>query len=220
MTARRATRAGGPGTAGASRRPPARERILESACDLIAEAGIDEVRIARVAMRAGASTALVHHYFSTREELLEQALLHSFELVGDERFGSNGAAAERTLSATERLARVIRECLPEPGPQEREWVLWVELWLRAVRDPGLRPVATRLYGRYRDWIAAAIAAGVASGEFERVDAERVADHAIALFDGLGLRALLGDPAMDLGEARRVIAELLGRELGLGPGDLW
>ena len=63
------------------------ERILEAACDLIAADGIDEVRIARVARRAGASTALVHHYFSTREELLEQALIHSFEQAGDERFG-------------------------------------------------------------------------------------------------------------------------------------
>ncbi|HEY5334142.1 MAG TPA: TetR family transcriptional regulator, partial [Solirubrobacterales bacterium] len=63
-------------------RESARERILEAACDLIAADGIDDVRIARVAMRAGASTALVHHYFSTREELLEQALLHSFEQAG------------------------------------------------------------------------------------------------------------------------------------------
>ncbi len=37
----------------------ARDRILEAACAAIAEDGIDDVRIARVAMRAGASTALV-----------------------------------------------------------------------------------------------------------------------------------------------------------------
>ena len=77
-------------------RESARERILEAACDLIAAEGIDDVRIARVAMRAGASTALVHHYFSTREELLEQALLHSFEQAGDERFAeAEDEAAER-----------------------------------------------------------------------------------------------------------------------------
>src|SRR6478672_8241042 len=110
-----------------------RERILEAACDLIAADGIDEVRIARVARRAGASTALVHHYFSTREELLEQALIHSFERAGEDRFGDPQARE----SATEGLARAIGDCLPLPGPQEREWVLWVELWLRAVRDPGL-----------------------------------------------------------------------------------
>jgi len=58
------------------------DRILDAACELIAEEGIDEVRIARVAQRARASSTLVHHYFSTREELLEKALVHSFERAG------------------------------------------------------------------------------------------------------------------------------------------
>lgn len=207
------------GEAEGGRPPAARERILEAACDLIAEDGIDEVRIARVAMRAGASTALVHHYFSTREELLEQALMHSFELAGDERFGPASEPGERPRSATAALAQVIRECLPEPGAQEREWVLWVELWLRAVRDPALQPVAARLYGRYRDWIAEAIRAGVVSGEFADVDPERSADHAMAILDGIGLRALLRDPAMELPHARRLIAELIGSELGIEPDRL-
>jgi AcrR family transcriptional regulator len=193
-----------------------RERILEAACDLIAADGIDDVRIARVAMRAGASTALVHHYFSTREELLEQALLHSFELAGDERFGS----AEEGATATARLAAAIEECLPRPGRLERDWVLWVELWLRAARDPELRPLAAGLFDRYREWLAGLIKAGIESGEFERpADLPDLVDRAIAILDGTGLRALLRDPAMELGRARRLAAELLGAELGVDPEEL-
>jgi AcrR family transcriptional regulator len=188
-----------------------RERILEAACDLIATDGIDDVRIARVARRAGASTALVHHYFSTREELLEQALIHSFERAGEDRFGESGA--EET--ATEGLAAAIADCLPLPGPQEREWVLWVELWLRAVRDPGLRPVAARLYERYRKWIAELIRAGVESGEFRSdVEVGPAADLAMALLDGAGIRALLEDPAMNVAGARALVAERLAAELGV------
>ena len=194
-----------------------RERILEAACDLIAADGIDEVRIARVATRAGASTALVHHYFSTREELLEQALIHSFERAGEDRFGD---PPEPTDSATDGLARAIADCLPLPGPQEREWVLWVELWLRAVRDPDLRPVAARLYMRYRKWIAELIRSGLASGEFRSdADPEAVADVAMALLDGAGIRAMLDDPAMDVEAARALVAERLAAELGIDAGAL-
>jgi AcrR family transcriptional regulator len=189
-----------------------RERILEAACDLIAAQGIDEVRIARVATRAGASTALVHHYFSTREELLEEALIHSFERAGEERFGEPSEVEE---TATEALARAIGERLPLPGPQEREWVLWVELWLRAVREPGLRPVAARLYERYRRWMAALIRAGTQSGEFRSdVDVGAVADLAMALLDGAGVRALIDDPAMDVEAARALVAERLAAALGI------
>jgi len=203
-------------TATATAAPPARARILEAACDLIAADGIDEVRIARVARRAGASTALVHHYFSTREELLEQALLHSFDRVAEERFGGE---PERSETATEALARMIDECLPLPGHRQEEWVLWVELWLRAVRDEHLRPVAARLYRRYSAWLAAAIRAGVESGEFRQVGAREVADRVVALLDGYGIRALLGDPRMDVERARREIEAVLAAELGLEPGAL-
>ena len=193
-------------------------RILDAACDLIAEDGIDEVRIARVAQRAGASTGLVHHYFSTREELLEQALIHSFERSGDERFGDGPGPAPAT--AAEGLALAIRESLPAPGAQEREWVLWVELWLRAVREPDLRPVANRLYKRYREWIAAVIRTGVESGEFEAgLDVEATADVAMALLDGAGVRVMLDDPGMDVKAARRLVAGALAPMLGVEPADL-
>jgi len=195
------------------------QRILGAACDLIAEDGIDEVRIARVAQRAGASTALVHHYFKTREDLLEQALIHSFEQAGEERFGEE-AEAGVSGSAIEALALAIRESLPYPGGQHREWVLWVELWLRAVRDPELRPVAARMYERYREWMSGVIQAGVDSGEFAAgTDVAAATEVAIALLDGTGVRALFEDPAMDVEAARAAVARGLAPALGVGPDAL-
>ncbi|MEZ5060552.1 MAG: TetR/AcrR family transcriptional regulator [Solirubrobacterales bacterium] len=194
-------------------------RILEAACDLIAEEGIDAVRIARVAQRAGASTSLVHHYFSTREELLEQALIHSFERAGDDRFGVAGEVAE-TAPGTAALAEAIRESLPAQGEQEREWVLWVELWLRAVREPDLRPVANRLYDRYREWLAAVVRAGVAAGDFDPgADPEAVADVAMAVLDGAGVRVMLDDPGVGAERARALVAAAIAPMLGVDPDAL-
>ena len=99
-------------------------------------------------------------------------------------------------------------------------MLWVELWLRAVREPGLRPVAARLYERYRSWMAALIRAGVESGEFRSdVDVGAAADLAMALLDGAGVRALIADPAMDVEAARALVAERLAPQLGIEPAAL-
>jgi cytosine/adenosine deaminase-related metal-dependent hydrolase len=99
-------------------------------------------------------------------------------------------------------------------------VLWVEPWLRAVRDEELRPVAADLYRRYRDWMAGFIRAGVESGEFPAdTDVEDTADAAMALIDGVGVRALIGDPAMDVERARQVVAAELADRLDIDPGDL-
>jgi AcrR family transcriptional regulator len=203
-----------------------RGRILEAAADLISKEGIDEVRIARVANRARVSTSLIHHYFSTREELLTDALMLAFDQAAEERFGTEEPEIAKR-SHTDALAVAIEQCLPgpgrtstasssasRPGDAEREWVLWVELWLRAARDPELRPVAARLYERYREWMEELIAAGIEAGEFRDTDPGRVADLALGLFDGLGLRALLEDPGVDLERARTLIAGTLATELGI------
>ncbi len=196
----------------------AQERILEAACDLIASDGIDDVRIARVAMRAGASSALVHHYFSTREELLKQALVHSFESAGDERFG--GEPDQQPATATAGLAVAIESCLPLPGAPQRDWTLWVELWLRAVRDPELRDVAADLYRRYHEWFATAIAAGLKSGEFTSPSsADDLADLAIAVIDGAGVRVLIGDPTLAIPAARELVVRTLATELGVDASAL-
>ncbi|MCB0870307.1 MAG: TetR family transcriptional regulator [Solirubrobacterales bacterium] len=194
----------------------ARDRILEAACASIAEDGIDDVRIARVAMRAGASTALVHHYFSTREELLEEALMHSYELAAEDRFGR---PAEPGASAVARLKVMIDECLPLEGRQHQEWLLWVELWLRAARDEASRPLSQRLYTSYRDWMLAVIRYGVERGEFETADPEASADIAIGLLDGLGIRALMADPDMDVERVRVLAASRIAGELGIAPEAL-
>ena len=196
----------------------ARDRILQAACELIAERGIGGARIAQIARMAGVSTALVHYHFQTREILLAETLDYAFDVASSVRLR---AAAENGGgdSAAKRLADVVEQSLPSTDPARREWQLWAELWLGAARDPSLRPIAAQMYARYRTWIAAAIAEGIAAGEFAPVDAGDTADLAMALIDGLGLRVLLRDPSMPLDRARERIGEILARELRIPAGQL-
>jgi AcrR family transcriptional regulator len=193
-------------------RRSARERILAAAVSQIAREGIDGVRIARIAMVAGVSTALVHYHFDSREALLAEALEYSYLHAGDARIDSE---VPEGASRAERLQSMIEQCLPTTPELEEDWVLWVELWLRAIRHPELRPVAEDLYARLRAWFADEIAAGVTSGEFERCDPDEVADRTLALLDGYGVRTLIGDSTIPLERARRAVASSLARDLGLG-----
>ena len=189
----------------------ARERILAAAVERIARDGIDEVRIARIAMDAGVSTSLVHYHFDTRDALLEEALEYSYELAGDVRLGPEGDVDE--FGSVRRLAAMIDQFLPYPGLLERDWILYVELWLRAIRHPEIRPTAGRLYARMHAWFAEAIRTGVERGEFPAdADVDRVANRILALADGYGVRALFGD--LDVALARQEIWDGVKTELGL------
>jgi AcrR family transcriptional regulator len=191
----------------------ARERILAAAVRRIASEGIDGVRIARIAMDAGVSTALVHYHFDSRDALLAEALDYSYAHADDSR--TAGAELPASRSHAERLESMVDQCLPSTPELRDDWVLWVELWLRAVRHAELRPFAAELYARMHGWLASEIAEGVRDGEFGRCDPEDVADRTLALIDGFGVRTLVGDPMVPLERARRAVTSSLARDLGLG-----
>jgi AcrR family transcriptional regulator len=198
-------------TGAAATERDARERILAAAVGQIASDGIDGVRIARIAMRAGVSTSLVHYHFETRDALLEQALDYSYELAGDVRLGPERDVVK--VGSVRRLAAMIDQFLPYPGILERDWILWVELWLRAVRHTEMRPTAARLYARMRNWFSEAIATGIERGEFPAgADPDRIADRILALSDGYGVRVLFGN--LDVQHARREIWAAIRDELTL------
>jgi len=193
-------------------KPSARDRILAAAAGQIAREGIDGVRIARIAIEAGVSTALVHYHFETRDALLAEALDYSYSHAGDARISSGELPA---ASHAERLQSMIEQCLPTTPSLEQDWVLWVELWLRAARHPELRPVAEELYARLHAWFRDEIAAGVDDGEFARCDPDEVTDRLLALLDGYGIRTLIGDGAIPLERARDAVSSALACDLGLG-----
>jgi AcrR family transcriptional regulator len=182
----------------------ARQRILDAAVQRIAREGIDDVRIARIAMDARVSAGLLHSPCASRDALLAEALEHSYERAGDARI----AVAEGE-PAPARLRAMIDQCLPLPGSLRDDWVLWVELWLRAARNPELRATAARLYARMREWFADTIR------ELAVDDPERLADRLLALIDGYGIRALCEDPEMPVERARTEIWAAIAGELGLG-----
>ena len=186
-----------------------RERILDVACDLISSQGMDDVRVARIARTAGVSTALVHYHFATREALLGEALRHSYTRAAESR---TSLRAGTGASAARLLARMIEHCLPLPGRLEREWVLWVELWLRAVRHPALQDVCHELYARLHEWFAGVIAEGVARGKFEVADVDATTDVLLGAIDGVGVRVLAGDPQLPLDRARELVLALASREV--------
>jgi AcrR family transcriptional regulator len=194
-------------------KPTARERILAAAVGQIAREGIDGVRIARIAMEARVSSALVHYHFETRDALLAEALDYSYQQAGEARIA--GEDELPGASHAERLQSMINGCLPTTPGLTEDWVLWVELWLRAARHPDLRPVAEELYARLHAWFRDEIAAGVRAGEWARCDPDEVADRTLALIDGYGIRTLIGDRAIPLDRARQAVSSALARDLGLG-----
>ncbi|HNC16320.1 MAG TPA: TetR family transcriptional regulator C-terminal domain-containing protein, partial [Solirubrobacterales bacterium] len=72
---------------------------------------------------------------------------------------------------------------------------------------------------YREWMLEVINYGVERGEFSTDDPGASADVAMGLLDGLGIRALIEDPDMDVERVRVLAATRIARELGIEPRAL-
>jgi AcrR family transcriptional regulator len=187
------------------------EQILAAASRAIQQRGFANTRIADIAREADMSTGAIHYYFDVKDEVLTAALKWASERLFDKLdVLSLGATSER-----ERLAQVIEVAVPEPGPRRGEYVLWIELWVRALQEPRLLPVCEELSRRWRNYFYEPVRRGAESGEFETVaDPDEVAERLIALVDGLGFELLLGYSWTSPERMRERVDAFVAEQLGI------
>jgi AcrR family transcriptional regulator len=179
-------------------------QLLGAAAEVISERGVEATRIADVAERAGTSPPAVLYWFDSRDELLGEALTFA-EDAFYERF------SERLAALADPRARLL--ALIDASASGEDWVLWVELWTRALRDERLREARQRLDDRWRAQIATIIADGVEAGVFADTDPENVALELAALIDGLAVQVTLGDRLVSAALMRAICLDMAGRLLG-------
>jgi AcrR family transcriptional regulator len=169
-------------------RPNRPEQILAAACRAIQQRGFANTRIADIAAEAQMSTGAIHYYFEVKDEVLIAALKWaSAQLFDRLEQLADGAASER-----ERLVQLLEHAVPLPGPRRGEYVLWIELWVRALQEPDLLPECEALSRRWRGYFFDAVRRGTEAGEFApAADPDEVAERLIAQVDGLGFELLLG-----------------------------
>jgi AcrR family transcriptional regulator len=188
-----------------------RRQILKAAVQVIAEKGLCDTGIKDVADQAGTSPALVIYYFGKKDVLLAEAL--SF---ADERFYAQTAGAVAALaSARDRLVELVR-CSCSVGEAEDdfdEWVLWLDLWARAPRDPDVARDRAAMDRRWRTTIGEIVREGQAAGEFSRIDPGAFALRLGALIDGLAIQVVLEDPEVSRERMFDLCMDTCSRELG-------
>jgi DNA-binding transcriptional regulator YbjK len=121
----------------ARRDPEARRRaIIDAACELIAEVGVDGLTHRLVAARAGVPLGATTYYFATLDDLTRTALSHATDITaGYLRSWAEALRASEDIAAT--LAELTQECLAD-RPRA---LIETELYLAAIRRPELRPLA-------------------------------------------------------------------------------
>jgi len=188
-----------------------RDRVLQAALDLIIEVGIDQVRLAEIARRAGMSSGQVMYYFTSKEHILLETLAWQEHQDGMRR----QAALARVTGAWRQLERFVELFLPAAHP-DPSWILWLEAWARAPHNRQVSRFLEELLNPWRDALADIVARGVAEGAFAApAEIGDFTRRFIAVLDGLALQRL----QQMQGSSRKHLTELAlyAARLELAPG---
>jgi AcrR family transcriptional regulator len=189
------------------------QEILEAAARVITDRGLGETRISDIAERCGVSPGLILYYFDSKDRLLVEALTYA----NDKYYLAQSRDLRRLATARERFERLIDLSVPGLLPDfERleEWALWIEIWVRALRDPALAKEAEVLDRRWRQSIADIIKSGRETGEFpEGTDADELGVLLGSLIDGMAIQVLMNDSQLDAETMKRMCMDVAAKLIG-------
>jgi len=181
--------------------------VLGAALRAIASTGYRGSALAAIAADAGLTTTGLLHHFPSKEHLLVAVLAERDRLDG----AQFQLAGFQGLAALDRLAELVQHNAMVPGLVQAYTVLMGE---SVGEDHPAREWFRERYPRRRGNIAAALRAGIESGEIRaEVDCDAVAAEIIAMMDGLQVQWVLNPDQVDMAAVfanfisgvRRVIA---------------
>ncbi|MBO6558432.1 MAG: TetR family transcriptional regulator C-terminal domain-containing protein [Pseudomonadales bacterium] len=126
-----------------------RQELAAAAVEVIADKGIENLRLVDVAKKMGVTTGLVTHYMTDKDAVLVAALDH---VAQDLISSSEGLKAGSLKELTDFLA----EILPLDEHRGRQWIVWIAFWSRAASNPRLAEVHRQYNKRFRKALAQVI----------------------------------------------------------------
>ncbi len=181
--------------------------ILQAACRVVVRDGAHGLRMASVAQEAGVSKALLHYYFSTRQELVRAAFAYSSGLWDE----AVAAKLERVTDGAARVELYLFSSVDSTEPFNERRALWNEVWSSLRVDSDLRPLVHDAYHAWLQRLVALIDEGRRDGSIPAgVAASAAGRRLAAVADGLDSMLYLG--LVDRRRARRLLRESLEREL--------
>jgi AcrR family transcriptional regulator len=185
--------------------------ILQSACRVVVRDGAHGLRMAGVAQEAGVSKALLHYYFSTRQELVRAA----FAFSSDRWDEAVAARLARVPDGAGRVELYLFSSVDSNEPFNEHRALWNEVWSSLRVDSELRPLVRDAYRAWVQRLVVLIDEGRRDGSIPKeVVASAAGRRLAAVADGLDSMLYLG--LADRRKARELLRESLARELAPSP----
>ena len=166
--------------------PIRREALVKATIAEIGAHGTLDVTVSQIARRAGMSSALAHHYFGGKEQMLVAAMRYVMGVYAAEVRGALAMAEGQDA----RLEAIVRASFSPRNFRSETVAAWLNFYVLAQVSDEARRLLAVYHGRLRSNLRHALRPMVGG------EAEEVAERLAALIDGVYLRQSLGQGAPD------------------------
>jgi len=179
--------------------PLRRRALIDAAILAIGERGSLDVTMSEIAGRAGVSSALAHHYFGGKDDLLAATMRHLLAELGRDTV----AALRQSDGARARVSAIIATNFSPSQFRTATIAAWLAFYVEAQRSDAMRRLL-RVYARR-------LHSNLASALVElmpKAEASRIAEGIAAMIDGLYIRRALKDGEPDARSAIALVEDYL------------
>ncbi len=168
--------------------PGRRDRIIDSALDVIAEHGVAHTTHRLIAAAADVPLGSMTYHFAGLDDLLAQAFTRHAERMADT-YEAHFRDVTGLLDVVEAVTDLVHG---DAGADDRDWAVSYELYLAALRNPALRSVTESWMRRSRSVLERFVDPTTARG----VD---------ALIEGLVMHKILSTAPATREQTREIVA---------------
>ena len=184
--------------------PLRRRALIDATISAIGERGSLDVTMSDIAGRAGVSSALAHHYFGAKDDLLQATMRHLLADLGRDMMRALVARG----TPRERVSAVIAVNFSAGQFRQETIHAWLAFYVEAQKSPTLR----RLLRVYARRLHSNLMSGL-TPLLPRAEAERMAEAIAAMIDGLYIRRALKDGLPNPASAVALVEDFVETKLG-------
>lgn len=169
-----------------------KNKLLKSAAACFAENGFDAASVDEICRHAGLSKGGFYHHFASKQDLIIELLNQWLERVDDYIKSAQGSSK----NMQELFTNIASKARPVFVEASEQLPIFLELWIKASRDPKLKERTITFYKRYLDFFKKVINEGIDRGVVREVDPVAASRIIMAVAVGLMMQGLLDPDGAD------------------------
>jgi len=182
--------------------PIRRDALVKATIAEVGEVGSLAVTVSQIARRAGMSSALAHHYFGGKSQILLAAMRELLKSFGTE---VRSHVAQAT-TPRRKVEAIVRAAFDEACFKPEVVAAWLQFYVQAQHDPEAQRLLRVYHRRLHSNLVSSLRPISAT---PRIHAEVIG----ALIDGVYIRQALKDGALGGDEATAIVLATLDTLLG-------